>query len=192
MFQGAPRGTPQSKGRCPMGQHPLRRSRPQQIHMIEMGTTCQHRRHQHQHLTSRIRSTHPTPQPHHLIHRILQSNRFIDVPATNKPASATSPASSENHPKPVNTVRHPPTGSAYGLWVNSHSGVQLLSHIRGTFHVYSPPAATSLWVDRGLANHRNPNRNPAGQAAWGPCYDRPPSATFSAPTGPKHQRSTMK
>ena len=55
-----------------MSQHPSRGTRPQQIHMVDMGTTHQHRRHQSQHLPTRPGATHPTPQPNRPIHQILQ------------------------------------------------------------------------------------------------------------------------
>ena len=63
-----------------MSQHPSRGTRPQQINMVDMGTTHQHRGHQRQHLTTRVRATHPTPQPHRPIHQILQPQTINQRP----------------------------------------------------------------------------------------------------------------
>ena len=89
-----------------MSQHPARRTRPQQIHMIDMGTTRQHCRHHRQHLTTRIRSTHPTPQPHHPIYQILQPQPIHQRPRHQQTRVGYQPLIVENHPIPVDIVRY--------------------------------------------------------------------------------------
>ena len=89
-----------------MSQHPARRTRPQQIHMVDMGTTHQHRRHHRQHLTTRVRSTHPAPHPHRPIHQILQTQPINQRPRHQQTRVGYQPLIIENHPIPVDIVRY--------------------------------------------------------------------------------------
>ena len=98
-----------------MSQHPARRTRPQQIHMIDMGTTHQHCRHQPQHLTTRVRSTHPTPQPHRPIHQILQPQPIHQRPRHQQTRVGYHPSSSNTTPYRSILCDTPLTGSASQL-----------------------------------------------------------------------------
>ena len=132
-----------------MGQHPSRRPGPQQIHMVDMGTTRQNRGHQRQHLTTRVRSTHPAPQPHHLIHQILQPQPIHQRPRHQQPGVGYQPLIIENHPIPVKIVRYSTHRKCLQTLDQQPFLLQLLSQIRGTFHVYPPPTPNIPSVDPG-------------------------------------------
>ena len=89
-----------------MSQHPARGTRPQQINMVDMGTTHQHRRHQRQNLTTRVRSTHPAPQPNRPIHQILQPQPINQRPRHQQPRVGYQRFIVENHLKTVDTLRY--------------------------------------------------------------------------------------
>ena len=89
-----------------MSQHPPGRPGPEQINMVDMGTAHQHRRHQRQNLTTRIRSTHPTPQAHRPIHQIFQPQPIHQRPRHQQTRVGYQPLIIENHPIPVDIVRY--------------------------------------------------------------------------------------
>ena len=82
----------------------------------------------------------PTRPPSRTVPSTKSSNpnRSTNVPAANKPASATSPSSSKTTPYRSILCDTPLTGSASRLQANLHYCLWLLSQIRGTFRVYPP------------------------------------------------------
>ena len=122
-----------------MSQHPPGRPGPQQINMVDMGTAHQHRRHQRQNLTTRVRSTHPAPQAHRPIHQIFQPQPIHQRPRHQQTRVGYQPLIIENHPIPVDIVRYSTHRKCLQTPGQQPFLLQLLSQIRGTFRVYPPP-----------------------------------------------------
>ena len=122
-----------------MGQHPSRRPGPQQINMVDVGTTRQNRGDQRQDLTTRVRATHPALQSNRAIHQTLQPQPVHQRPRHQQTRVGYQPLIIENHPIPVKTLRYSTHRKCLPTLDQQLHCLQLLSQIRGTFHVYPPP-----------------------------------------------------
>ena len=80
--------------------------------MINMGGAQQHRSYHRQHLTTRVRSTHPAAQPHRPIHQPFQTQPHYQRPGRQQPSVGTSPSSSKTTSYRSIFCNTPLTGSA--------------------------------------------------------------------------------
>ena len=73
--------------------------------MVDMRTTRQHRPHHRQHLTTRIRAAHSTPQPDHPIHQLLQPQAVNQRPRSQQTRIGHQRLIIENNPHPIDILQ---------------------------------------------------------------------------------------
>ena len=120
--------------------------------MVDMRTTRHHRRHQRQHLTTRVRSTHPTPQAHHPIHQILQPQAVHQRPSHQQTRVGHQRIIIENHPIPINILRYSTHRKCLQTLSQNRVFQRSLSQIRGTSPRQSNPTPPPQPVDSGLGS----------------------------------------
>ena len=94
----------------------------------------------------------PTRPPNRtvLIHQTLQPQPIHQRPRHQQTRVGYQPLIIENHPIPVDIVRYSTHRKCLQTLDQQPFLLQLLSQIRGTFHVYPPPTPKLLSVDPGL------------------------------------------
>ena len=73
--------------------------------MVDVGTTSQHRPHQRQGLTTRIRAAHPTFDPDHPIHQLLQAQPVNQRRGSQQTRVGYQRLIIENNPHPVDILQ---------------------------------------------------------------------------------------
>ena len=120
-------------------QHRTGRAGAQAIHVIDMGGTHQHRRHQRRHLPPRRRPASPAPQTHRRVYQRHQTQPSHQRRRRHQARIGDQRLIIEDHPEPINVVRYSTHRKCLLIWATAAFSNGYSPRSARHFRAFTPP-----------------------------------------------------